>query len=101
MRLIRLSYKDPTWEIKNLEFDKVCLLVGKNSTGKYKTLFTIDYLGKIITQKIGFYKATEWDITFQENDDQINYKFRVGYSNSEWVVEYEEIVLNKGSFLQR
>ncbi|HWK02286.1 MAG TPA: ATP-binding protein [Puia sp.] len=101
MRLTKLSYKDKDWELRDLGFDKVCLLVGKNSTGKSKTLSTIDYLGKLITQKIGFYKETEWNVTYQENNDELNYKFRIGHSNSEWVVEYEEIALNKETFLQR
>ncbi len=78
MRISKLSYKDRDWEIKDLELDKVCLLVGKNSTGKSKTLSAIDYLGKIITQKIGFYKETEWNVTFQENDGEIKYKFHTG-----------------------
>jgi len=101
MKLTKLSYKDSDWEIKKLEFDKVCLLVGKNSTGKSKTLFAIDYLGKLITQKTGFYKATEWDITFQEEGDEINYKFRTAYPNGEWAVEYEEIVINERTLLHR
>ena len=101
MILIKLSYKDPDWEIKNLEFDKVCLLVGKNSTGKSKTLFTIDYLGKLINQKIDFHKRTSWDITFQDADNLITYKFSTSYIDNYIAVDHEQIQFNKETVLLR
>ena len=54
MKLIELSYKNYTWELKNLRFDKVNLLVGKNAVGKSRTLEVIDNLNKFLDEKIGF-----------------------------------------------
>lgn len=51
MKLINLSYKDEEWELQDIEFEDVSLIVGINSTGKSKTLSRIDLLGRILIQK--------------------------------------------------
>lgn len=102
MRLIEFSYRDADWEIRNLEFGMVSLIVGKNSTGKSKTLSSIDLLGKIITQKVNLPVETDWDISFITDDSVIfNYKFRTGIQQDDIVVLYEQITRNEETVLLR
>jgi AAA15 family ATPase/GTPase len=102
MRLTELSYKTTDWEIKNLEFDNVSLIVGKNSTGKSKTLGVVDLLGKIITQKVSLLGRGAWNVTFlSEKFGVINYKFETGSTIGDPQVKYERITIGGKIYLQR
>ena len=100
MKIIKLSYTDTNWEIKNLEFDNANLLVGKNSTGKSRTLSTIDLLYKMLTQKRDLNWGGKWEIVFQTtNNDTIEYSFATSYQKSG--VTYENIKYNDEDVLKR
>lgn len=100
MKIIKLSYIDPDWEIKDLELDRVNLLVGRNATGKSRTLATIDLLYKMLTQKRHLNRGCEWEIVFQtQNSDIIEYKF--GTSSETTGVTYEIIKFNDSEILKR
>lgn len=91
---------DSNWELKNLQFGVVNLIVGRNSTGKTRTLQTIDLLVKMITQKRNLNWGGHWDITF-ENDkkDEIHYQFSTSFQKQG--VTFEKMHLNQFLVLAR
>lgn len=100
MKIKSLSYIDSNWELSNLQLGTVNLIVGKNSTGKTRTLQTIDLLVKMITQKRDLNWGGQWDIVF-ENDkkEEIRYQFSTSYQNPG--VTFEKMFLNDKLMLSR
>lgn len=100
MRIKKLTYIDPNWELDNLQLSKVNLIVGKNSTGKTRTLQTIDLLVKMITQKRDLNWGGQWDIVFENHKgEEINYKFSTSYKKKG--VTFEKMTLNDELVLSR
>lgn len=100
MRIKKLSYADPNWELENLQLNKVNLIVGKNSIGKTRTLQTIDLLVKMITQKRDLNWGAEWDILFENcKEEEINYQFST--SDQKKGVAFEKMTLNNNLVLSR
>ena len=100
MRLTKLSYKTEGWELENIEFENVSLIVGKNSTGKSKTIAAIDLLVKVLTQKVNLTHSQEWIIGFiNTNGDSIRYSFRT-YQNENSISE-ESLYINNFPILSR
>ncbi len=77
MKLLRLSYRCPDWELKDLELNPVNLIVAKNATGKSRTLMVLDLIVNIITQKSNFIdRGGYWSAEFQDiNGDTVVYNF--------------------------
>lgn len=100
MKIIKLSYIDTNWEIKDLELDNANLLVGKNSTGKSRSLSTIDLLYKMLTQKRNLNWGGKWEIVFETtNRDIIEYNFSTSLQKSG--VTHETIKYNGTDVLKR
>lgn len=101
MRIKRLSYIDPNWELENLQLSRINLIVGKNSAGKSRTLQTIDLLVKMITQKRDLNWGAKWDILFENHKgEEINYQFSTSYKKKQDVT-FEKILLNDELVLSR
>lgn len=101
MRIKKLSYADPNWELKSLHLSKINLVVGKNSTGKTKTLQTIDLLVKMITQKRDLNWGAKWDILFENyKEEEINYSFSTSYKKKQDVT-FEKMILDGRLVLSR
>lgn len=103
MKLKSLLYKEENWSLENIQFEDVCLIVGKNSTGKSKTLEAIDGLGKTLLQKQTLYTNQGWEISFIDNEnDDIIYNFREYYDqDSDKVVILENIRIGNNNVLTR
>ncbi|MEM9884940.1 MAG: ATP-binding protein [Bacteroidota bacterium] len=100
MKIKQLTYKDPNWELENLQLGKVNLIVGKNSTGKTRTLQTIDLLVKMITQKRDLNWGGQWDILFENHkNEDIKYEFSTSYRKRG--VTFEKMTLNNDLVLSR
>jgi recombinational DNA repair ATPase RecF len=56
------------WELKDLTLERINLLVGKNATGKTRTLRIIDTLSHLITDK-GSTNPANYDIVFMDDSD--------------------------------
>jgi AAA domain, putative AbiEii toxin, Type IV TA system len=94
VKLTKLTYIDPNWQLSNLELDGLNLIVAKNSTGKSRTLATIDLLIKMITQKRDLNWGGRWEIEFVNHQNQIIvFKFATKYKDNGLVTQ-EEIKIN-------
>jgi predicted ATP-dependent endonuclease of OLD family len=100
MILKSLSYKDTNWELQDLRLNVANLIVGKNSTGKSRTLQTIDLLVKMLTQQRDLNWGAEWDIEFTtDKSDSLRYQFSTSYSKKG--VTFEKMYLNDREILNR
>lgn len=101
MKLIRLSYKDVNWELKSLELDLLNLIVAKNSTGKSRTLSTIDLLVKIITQRRDLNWGGRWEMDFiNAKEQKITFSFASSQKQG-GVVTYETVEIDGKQVLNR
>lgn len=101
MKLIKLSYKDTNWELSNLELDSLNLIVAKNSTGKSRTLSTIDLLIKMITQKRNLNWGSRWECEFVNKQGQkVVYQF-ITENKEEGLVVEEKIFIAGEQVLAR
>ena len=109
MRLLKLSYTTPDWELKDLELNDVNLIVAKNATGKSRTLLTLNLLITTITQKKDFDREANWEIEFIDDLGIIlNYKFSTYKDSSEsyrdnyqFFVESESLYIGGENVLER
>jgi AAA15 family ATPase/GTPase len=100
MKIKELSYIDSQWELENLQLGVVNLIVGKNSTGKTRTLQTIDLLVKMITQKRNLNWGGQWDIKFENfKKEEIHYQFSTSFQKQG--VTFEKMFLNGITVLSR
>lgn len=101
MKLVKLSYTDTNWQLSNLELDDQNLIVAKNSTGKSRTLATIDLFIKMITQKRTLNWGSRWEIKFINDKGQnILFDFATKF-REEGVVTAEKISINGQQVLFR
>ena len=109
MRLSKLHYKEyfntedgietNPWEIKNLNLSNFNLIVGKNTTGKTRTINVIKNLANYITLIPNLYlKHGEWQLEFEKEDNSV-YKYDL-YLNKGKVLR-EIISIDKKVMLQR
>lgn len=91
MKLKTFSYKEANWSIENLQLDEVGLIVGKNATGKSRTLKAIFKLKALLTQEFSIESSAEWAVSFvNEEGVAIDYQFTISESGEK--VIYEKVV---------
>ena len=101
MILSKLSYyenkdKDNYWEIKDLNFNKINLIIGLNSTGKTRLVSVISVFAKIISRKSRLFNGS-WTLEFA-NKGKI-YKYDLQIDNG--LVKTEKIQIDKKTVLIR
>jgi predicted ATPase len=105
MKLLKLSYTDAEWELRDLELNPVNLIVAKNATGKSRTLQALDTMIKIITQKTNFLdRGGRWSTEFQNDKGEIiKYIFYKKFHEKtlESVVSEERLFVNGKEVLTR
>jgi len=101
MILTKLNYyenknKENYWEIKDLNFNMLNLIVGLNATGKTRLVRVISALAKIITRKSKLLNGN-WNVEFKNNGE--TYKYELQIDNG--LVIYEEIKIGRRIVLIR
>lgn len=104
MFLRKIKYKQfegesRNWDLADVEFEKINLLVGKNSAGKSKTIAIINGLSVILGEnaKLPFSNGC-YDVVF-ENNSKSSIKFELNYHNNQIVKE--KLMINDELFIQR
>lgn len=103
MKLTKISYKTADWELLDLELDQVNLIVGKNGTGKSRTIAVLQLLVKIINQKFDSLSDASWELTFiKSNGDKLVYSFAIAvYSKNDERILTEQLTLNDSTLINR
>lgn len=82
----QIDNHDNIWKIKELTFDKINLIVGKNSTGKTRALNIINGLSSLVSGKINLPHADEsFEFEFKKNKTEVAYSLR--YKNNKVMEE--------------
>ncbi len=97
MKLINITYKDSHWSLEKLELNNINLIVGKNATGKSRSIQLIDTLAKMITQKRQIAWGY-WNLLFLKGKDKIGYQ--IDCNNSDKVLK-EKLYVNNKLVLER
>lgn len=67
------------WELHNTQFSNINLIVGKNASGKSRTLNVIKSLSMLLSgQRAVPYETGDWNALL-ESDDNVSYKYRVKF----------------------
>lgn len=84
------------WEVNDVNFSKLNLIVGLNATGKTRLTNVISNLAAILASKKRL--NGNWDLTFS-NGTKLEYSFKLYINNLK--IEYEEIKENDQLLLER
>ena len=103
MRLVFIKYaefpqKDNEWSFDGISLSQINLLVGKNATGKTRTLTLINSLADLITGHIPeIFQSGMYEAAFEHEEK--TWKYFLEYDNSQ--VSKEELCLNDENVLHR
>lgn len=95
MQLKSISYsqfmgKPEEWQIKDFSFGNINLIVGKNATGKSRTISVINAFGNLISGDIKpSFKSGNYKVIFDDKGTKVTYFLK--YSNSKVIKEKLEI----------
>jgi hypothetical protein len=98
MQLESITYaqfegKPEEWRITDFSFGNMNLIVGKNATGKSRTLNIISALGNLVSGDLKLrYKSGSYKVVFNKNDEKIEYSLKYEESS---VIEEKLIVSSK------
>ena len=103
MILHQITYKEyeaksNEWQLTPVRFELLNLLVGKNASGKSRTLSVINGLAQLLSGdiKLGF-QSGDYSVLFRNGDD--HYEYRLHYEEAKVVLE--EFKKNNRYLLQR
>lgn len=102
MHLLSLKYSEhlgesQEWSISGLSLTSKNLIVGKNASGKSRTLNIIYGLARSIAGLQGATKSGKYEVIFSDNMKE--YKYTVDSKNEE--VVYEQLIIDNKVFLDR
>ncbi|MEE3719385.1 hypothetical protein V2H45_21825 [Tumidithrix elongata RA019] len=105
MRLKSVSYSEflnepKEWSISDFTLEPINLVVGKNATGKTRTLNVLSGLGNLLSgrQKPGALTCGNYDVTFEHNDRILKYILQISDHKviRESFADGEKILLERG-----
>lgn len=90
--------KPKKWHLNEFSFENINLLVGKNSTGKTRTLNVISNLARIVSGEAKMnYFSLNYILTFDKNGIEIKYYLNV----NNWKVVKEILIVDGKKYLNR
>ena len=100
MTLLKFEYSDADWEIQDLDLGKVNLILGKNATGKTRTLVVLVLLIKILNDSFLWKNPGKWKIELRDDlGNYFTYEFIMnnfdGNISSEVLTLNNEVILNR------
>jgi AAA15 family ATPase/GTPase len=104
MRIKSFSYNNEDWTLQEIDLQKVNLLVGKNGTGKSKTISHLDSLVNFIA-KWELYITnldTRWEISWvNDNDTTFSYTLQIHFdeNSDNNVFIFEELLMQNDDIL--
>lgn len=105
MRIVDLKYReyegDPReWSLERSELGPINLFVGRNASGKSRTLSILHSFSRLIIGKFSSVLDNGlFEVTFEENDDRYYYLLDISSKivNTEKLVRNNQILLNRSS----
>lgn len=93
MKLLRFAYKEKDWELKEVNFQSVNLLVGKNASGKSKTIQSMNVVVAYLLQQKEISSSDGFDffLYFEKGEEFISYRVKC----ADGVILFEEIKVQK------
>lgn len=103
MLLSSFSYKESKWELTNLSIaGPLCLLVGRNSTGKTRTIHALQNVVSIMQMKSIFLGSMSFsaEMFFSDPADE-SFKMEYSFALKEGVVDKEILSVNEVTLIKR
>ena len=103
MQIKSLKYKqfeghERFWNLQEINFERINLLVGKNASGKSKTLHVINGLSGILGENIALpFSEGDYDIAFKK--DNQSYEYILRYHNLK--ITEEKLLLDEKILIDR
>jgi hypothetical protein len=102
MQLTEFSFRGDSWELKNLEFGEASLIVGKNATGKSRTLKQLTNFFRMIRQAPQLLPEGEFSARFSKNEqEEYTYSIVISGDNPHTLSITEEFKINNEVVLNR
>ena len=92
-----IDNKDNEWSMNNFSFEKINLIVGKNSTGKTRTLNVISALASLVSGEQALPQHGNFEVNFKNQTNKIQYFLE--YQQS--IVIKEKLIIDNNMPLDR
>ncbi len=97
LRLVNITYKDNNWSLQKLELNNINLIVGKNATGKSRSIRVIESFAKMITQQTKI-TCGSWSFLFEKDNSKIRYQVDCSTNGN---IEQEHLFIDEKIVLER
>lgn len=103
MFLSSFSYKESKWELNNLTLtSSSCLIVGRNSTGKTRTIHALQNVVSFMQMKQIFFGGNSFsaEMVFTDALD-CNYKMNYSFTVKDGIIDKESLIVNDEILIKR
>ena len=91
MKLVSFSYNNEVGKLEGLNLQSVNLIVGRNASGKSQTLYHIEGITDLLSEKKNYAWKGNWQIEFEtENNKSLSYSFERDHE----IIINEKLVLD-------
>lgn len=104
MLLSSFSYKESRWELSSLTLDNSpCLIVGRNSSGKTRTIHALQNVVSFMQMKQMFFldsNSFSAEMVFKDELD-FNYKMNYSFTVKDGIIDKESLIVNDEVLIRR